>query len=235
MADLFDLIKTDGRVAITPQEDGSVKPLVIDATIEENHLLAARVTEFPIEDGSSISDHVIQSPFKLTMNCVISDDPINTSELLESTALGLSSSVFGSKAIIAAGIASKIGGDLLAKNRSKISKTAKETLEGFKKEAILLTVSTSLEVYSNMLIENIGIPRTVRNSSSLSFSIVLKQVDIVSKEFVTVDLSKLASDAQGAADNVNQGRQSTEAANDALQEKGASLLVKLGRSAGIGQ
>ena len=225
MSNLFDVVNPGKRVAILPQEEGPVKPFTIDATVEENHLLSSQVTQFPIEDGSTISDHIIKKPFKLTMNCIVSDNPINSTDLIQSSALGLSSNLFGGTAVLGAGIAAKIGGDLLAKDRNKLSKNAKEMLEGFQKDGILLTISTSLEVYSNMLIENIAIPRTPQTALSLTFSIVLIQVTIVSKELVTVDLSTLDPEVEGAADEVNQGRQTATDVDGATDGK-ASLALQ---------
>lgn len=229
MANLFDIFKPNSRVAIIPQEEGPVKPFTIDVTTGEVHNYSAQVTEFPVEEGANITDHIIIKPFKLTLNCVISDNPITFSDLIESSIIGVGSSVFGPKAALAAAITSKIGGDLLAKGKDKISKTAKEAIEGFYRDGTLLTVATGLDVYSNMVIENFPISRNSANAASLNFTLTLKQITLVTKELVSVDLSQAIEEAAAI---VNQGLQAATDAASSIADQGASLLVKLGLPGG---
>ncbi len=48
----------------------------VDAALTETHNLAADVTEFPVEDGSTISDHVIVKPRQYSCTGVISNSPL---------------------------------------------------------------------------------------------------------------------------------------------------------------
>ncbi len=48
----------------------------VDAALTENHNLSADVTEFPVEDGSTISDHVIVKPRQYSCTGVISNSPL---------------------------------------------------------------------------------------------------------------------------------------------------------------
>jgi len=51
----------------------------LDANLEETHEWSALVTESPVEDGSPVSDHVIEQPDKLSIRGFISETPITAS------------------------------------------------------------------------------------------------------------------------------------------------------------
>lgn len=55
-------------------EDGSF--LVCDAVLDAQHEATCDVTEHAIEDGSSISDHVVRKPFSMSMTLVATQTPI---------------------------------------------------------------------------------------------------------------------------------------------------------------
>lgn len=48
----------------------------LDATIREGHERCNVVTDHPIEDGSSVSDHIYSEPERLTIDGEISDTPV---------------------------------------------------------------------------------------------------------------------------------------------------------------
>lgn len=51
--------------------------IFIDATLSETHETSSTVTNFPIEDGSFISDYVINNPETLTISVLVTDTPLN--------------------------------------------------------------------------------------------------------------------------------------------------------------
>lgn len=55
----------------------SVGLVVMDAVLSEDHQYSSRVTSYPIESGTQISDHIIKEPEIVTINGVVSDTPIN--------------------------------------------------------------------------------------------------------------------------------------------------------------
>ena len=48
----------------------------VDAVLSEEHVRESEVTNFPVEDGTNISDHIILQPEVLTMEGVISESPV---------------------------------------------------------------------------------------------------------------------------------------------------------------
>lgn len=55
----------------------SVSSVVLDAVISEAHVYNSRVTNYPIEDGRIISDHIINDPDTLQLTGLVSDTPLS--------------------------------------------------------------------------------------------------------------------------------------------------------------
>lgn len=54
-----------------------VAGVVIDAVLNEDHQYNSRVTNYPVEDGRIISDHIINEPETLSLTGVVSDTPLS--------------------------------------------------------------------------------------------------------------------------------------------------------------
>lgn len=67
------------------RENGEAVVISIDATIEEVHSAAASVTEFAVEKGVAISDHVRAENAFISMEIVISNTPIRDQGTLSHT------------------------------------------------------------------------------------------------------------------------------------------------------
>lgn len=55
----------------------SVGLVVFDALLTENHEYNSRVTNYPVENGRIISDHIIKEPEIVNINGIVSDTPLN--------------------------------------------------------------------------------------------------------------------------------------------------------------
>lgn len=58
------------------QQLALIDGFVIDCLLNEVHQLDNEVTEFPVEDGSTISDNIRPKPLVVQMECLISDTPL---------------------------------------------------------------------------------------------------------------------------------------------------------------
>lgn len=54
-----------------------VAGVFLDAVLSEDHSYNNRVTNFPVEDGTFVSDHVITEPLTVRISGVVSDTPLN--------------------------------------------------------------------------------------------------------------------------------------------------------------
>lgn len=58
----------------TPAKIGN---LPIDVVVSHEAQLNSEVTEYPVEDGFAVADHVVRSPIKLTMTAVFTPTPVS--------------------------------------------------------------------------------------------------------------------------------------------------------------
>lgn len=199
----------------------------IDATINEVHEFSATVTQSQIEDGSTISDHIIINPIRLNLEGVITETPISfITSALTAGASALSSNIpskFGAAAATLGG-ASLSG--LLTSSRSPddVYKVLKELFE--KREPF--TVVTGLTVYDNMVFTSLSIPRSAQYGRAIKFSATLEQLKIVQTKLVPVPEFKVMSGIGSTVSSTQDlGDQASSAASEAASSKGSSILKNL--------
>jgi hypothetical protein len=104
-------------------------------------------------------------------------------------------------------------------------------LKNLRNERTPITVVSGLEVFDNMVITNITIPRDVFNASGLEFDIELKQITIINSE--RRDLAQNASDdvKDKAGTTKDGGRVTGKEASPKVEakaeEKKSSILTKV--------
>lgn len=54
-----------------------IATVLMDATISEDYQYTSRATNFPIEIGSQISDHIIKDPLRVSISGIVSDTPLS--------------------------------------------------------------------------------------------------------------------------------------------------------------
>lgn len=78
-------------------------PIEIDCTITELHSWTSTVTRVPVESGADRSQHIIDNPYMLSVEAVISDIPMDPRKQAQAAAFNIAGSlVSGSPALIAA-------------------------------------------------------------------------------------------------------------------------------------
>lgn len=58
-------------------DKGRVGVVELDVTLTENHTFNSRATNFPVETGGDVTDHIINDPDVLTLSGIVSDTPLN--------------------------------------------------------------------------------------------------------------------------------------------------------------
>lgn len=171
----------------------------LDCSVHERHSRASPPTEFELEDGQTITDHIIVKPFMLKIQGIITDTPLSALLGLVTTAASRllpSPAVLGPAAgalALAPAISGAIG-DLLG-GVSKPSVAAYEQLLQIQASKLPVSVKTSLKLYNNMWIADISVPRDSKTGQTLIFDIDLVQLLLVSpqttniSQYVTPDVS----------------------------------------------
>lgn len=166
-----------------------IRGFVIDVTISEDHTFDSEVTEFPVESGSTISDNVRPKPITLSMDGIVSNSPIGSVRQQRAvSAPSASNSLFST--IGAAALTSSGAGDgLITPTDDDIGNPAAEAyqlLQEVRTTREPVTVVTTLDVFDNMVMIHLSIPRKPGNGAALEFSATFQQVEIVTNNRVRV-------------------------------------------------
>ena len=229
MANIFDIITgRDKRVALSylaGEDAEALELLKIDATRAEEHSFRAKATQHEVEDGANISDHVIKTGRIVTLDGIISDDPISIAAAAIGNIGGIAGSlVEGLGGAVATGAVSKLGSELITSG-SKPSKDAVDILEYIYEESIPLMITTSIKTYTNMIMESLSIPRNSRNANALEFKATFKEIRIVESE--VVDIPPAATTVDGAIEEQKGGKKPSVEPDAQTRLSGSTLLFKL--------
>lgn len=186
--------------------------LELDAAIHETHDYTNTITDFPVENGFSISDHVFKVPEKLTMEGFVTNSPIPYSVNTTSVLLDKGDRVntaFEQLLNLA-------GYDPSAQDIKVLSVVKMPTL---------LRVVTGLRVYSNMIITHLSFPRDISTGEALHFTCDLRKIDVVDSERVIINnSSELNGKAPNAPKNaVSKVAKGTQSAKVPSVDKGTVL------------
>lgn len=148
-----------------------IREFIIDVSITEDHTFDSEVTEFPVESGSTISDNIRPKPITITVEGLVSNTPIgqtrvariNTHHVLDAAGNDTGRGVVGSPA--------QEGYALLLEVRDN-------------REPVV--VATSLDVFENMVMTHLSIPRSAGSAAALRFTATFQQIEIVQNKRVRV-------------------------------------------------
>ena len=200
---------------------GQIGALLIDARISENHNRTAQVTDYEIEDGTVISDHIKLDPLSLSITGFISDTPV---EFFGSRDLGLKTkeavdALFPSQTLKNQANPEQEGVIPEADTKNPIDSWL--YLDEVWKKRTPITVITSLQVYKNMIITSLSAPRNAEIGKSLEFNVDLREVRVVRSETVEIPVFKVPKSAQGAATKQKEGKKTP------VEEPNESVLSKI--------
>lgn len=175
----------------------------IDCTISEAHSRESRPTKFPVEDGSTVGDHVILGNFVLKMQGIISDSPLRTEKALLTTVV--------SKFVPPLGVvAAAAGANLVQRLFSAVSDAKSPSVKAYEQLLDLqsqkqpFNVVTTLKRYPSMWISNLSAPRDAGTGQALVFDLDLEEIIIVKPKTVLI---QVFANPDAAADNALLGKQ----------------------------
>jgi ribosomal protein L12E/L44/L45/RPP1/RPP2 len=176
--------------------------IAFDATVRITHSSRVEVTDHPVEDGSVVSDHSRRLPKRLTLDVVVSNDPI----------------IVDAQANAQPSVA---GGD--PRQRAQ---DAYQELESIQERGELVTVRLFLRDYDNMIVEDMGAQRDAATGNVLSAALSLRELITATTE--RVQAPEPASTDKSPRQNT--GRQNTTESppeDQAKAEENISLLSSL--------
>jgi hypothetical protein len=190
----------------------SANLLALDAALHVDETLTAQVTEHPLESGAVVSDNVIMKPRALKIEGLISATPMP--KVGVQTSDGRYTSEYEQEAF------SNELVTIEAQPGSRPDPTrpqsALETLRAIHAARMPVSIGTgaseqngqiSTNVYDNMIVETLEIPREQNTGDALHFTATLKEIIIVSSQ--TAPLPKVTNGKSGSQ---ALGKQATTAA-----------------------
>lgn len=203
---LSTLLGTQQKVQFIQTITGTV--ISIDCTSSESHDRESPPTEFEIEDGDTISDHIVVKPFSLKIEGIISDTPIKLLNSALTTAAGVALPAAG---VVAAGAGVALYKALAASASPSVAAYGQLLLLQSNKKPF--DVLTTLKRYEGMWIKSISVPRDSSTGRVLTFTVQMVQLKIVKPQTVSIVQFK---DADISAGQNKLGKQET---GNALVEK----------------
>lgn len=184
----------------------NIAAINIDAVLSERHRYENLVTEHPIEDGSPISDHVVNKPVVVEMEGRFTDTPFSFLTSIASGAAGLLGANLGVDPAVVAGATSLIGASLPGK-----SKLAFQELVALNVKRETFTVLTGIHEYENMIFQSLEFPRAPADGRSLRFRATLKEIIVI-----------------GVTAQTNSERVADEVANSSLLPNNRGTIPNIG-------
>lgn len=183
-ASLF--FREEGKGLFSLDKDGKVlKHLPFNLFISEDHELNFRISEHPLQDGATVSDHVHREPYKVSIEGMFTNHPLKKSwEVNE---------VKFKDEYATSEVRSTLSNTALA-NFEKVKELAK------KREPVRLVCS--LEVYPKMIVTSIKAQRDSKSGSSIRFTMTLQEIKTVSLKTVTMSYSFQPEDMVTANDKM---------------------------------
>ncbi len=199
MGSLFDAFKpkvrTSFETAVVVIHSGyyvrtikAKKILVIDCTLSSKEDMGLQLTKHAIESGSDITDHAHLEPRKVTIKGLIVEEPLTlVSSAIGTGTSGLGQLTGGTGGAILGGAFSKIGGSLLDSAGGDRVKEGLQTLRDAMTKRLLLTLTTKVDVYKNMLITGFSVADDINSGQDAFFDLTLEEVKIANSKNVQVN------------------------------------------------
>lgn len=176
------------KVQLIQRAPNATSVIEIDCTVRENHSRQSPASDYPIENGTSISDNVLIRPIELELNGIISDTPIDLSAIAGSALTTAVSALSGPVGVI--GGAGGVALFKALKSSGKPSVNAYDQLRRLQEARAPFEVVTTLvpQSYQNMWIKSLTVPRDASTGQVLAFNISLIQLLIVTSETVNIKI-----------------------------------------------
>jgi hypothetical protein len=185
-----------------PKTKAQVGTVQFDCSVSETHSKEAQITDHPVEEGSTISDHIRRQPESLELNGIVTNHPIIFLASIQAP--------------------SPLENDLSpTPDRAEV---AYATLREIMDKGELVTVVTSFWEYENMAITSMSVTRDAQNGNVLNCNLGLREIIIAKTE--TVAAPEPSKAAQKKAKDA--GKKAKGAASAAQSGGSQSILSSLG-------
>jgi hypothetical protein len=184
-----------GSISVKPQRafipQSGNNMIVPHVTLEEVHSDELEITDHPVEQGSSISDHAFKRYAEVITHCAFSDSFVRGSSLV-SQATGLGAALGGSKARALLGTAATAQSLLMGFGNGQI-KAIYDDIIALQTNRILCDLYTGKRKYKNMLPKSIRVTTSKEWENALMIVIHWREILIAKTSVVRVPASAQAN------------------------------------------
>lgn len=164
----------------------SIGALPLDALLNEKTSLNSRATEYAVEDGPPVTDHVVQESELLALDGWVTAAEVT---LLGGLAIGGVRNLVGGTGL---------GGLSAGGGRSKLI-SSKEALRKIHADRLPITIVTGLDVYVDFVMETCDIGRSSEGGDRFEISATFKQIRKVTLRQADIPPEKTSGSATGKA------------------------------------
>ena len=177
----------------SPRLPTTIDAIELDATLSEGHELENKVTEFPIESGGVITDHIFKNPDRVTVQGFITNSPVL--------------SVFD-----------KERWTTLADKQDRVQESFR-LLRELRDNRVVFDIQTGLQLYNNMVITRLSVPIEVGTGDALKFTVDCQQIAFATSQTASVDaVEPIAENVSTDADVQAQASAAIDAGQQAASE-----------------
>lgn len=169
-----------------------IAELMLDASLEETSSMKSKVTKYPVENGAVVTDHIVNEPIEFTIKGFVSNHPI-------------------------------IPSDTVSLNTVHVLKRATAAyfdLLSIREKRQPVTIVTGLNVYRNMAMESLEIPRNAQIGDSLEFTAAFVQITMVSTSTIPAEYIR----EKHATAKVDGGNKTPKDPTEDQKKKAKSVL-----------
>lgn len=195
----------------------SIGTVPLDALLNEKTSLNSRATEYAVEDGPPVTDHVVQESELLTLDGWVTAAEVS---LLGGLVAGAARGIRGG---------GPLGGLSAGAGRSKLI-SAKDALRKIHADRLPITVTTGLDVYVDFVMERCEIGRTNEGGDRFEISADFKRIRKVTLRQADIPPEKTSGSASGKAGQTKTNAGKTNGAEATPKQK-----TDLGKLTGIGK
>lgn len=222
-------------------DDGTLVPIVLDATTEERHRASAIATENEVERGVATTDHVRPERRTLSLNVVVSDTPIRATDALNGQIVTRDLELPGRRQHVRGAQRTGFSSWDPAESEEKAAAAVKvrifepdteptrvvdtwRALIDARDRALLATITTRLETYESMVLIEANVTRTAQDGTWIRAELTFAQIRQVSTELVDDPVPARPRDRR----QVDRGSQATEEAPPQTRSLAVQALQQLG-------
>lgn len=219
----------------------------LDVTIREEHEMSAQISRSAVESGADITDNVVLSPRRLTMEGIVAKHPLRFYGIAGAAATtaasafltpggSIGSNVINTAALAGVGKAAGLVSSYfnpIEGPKSRDPLDVFQYLERIFEARLPFNVQSEMKAYTNMVFTSLKIPRDVKTTDILRFTAVMEKIEIVRSETGSHTLPETGAVSDGASAKANLGKQSATEASSKVSSD-ASALLQISRSVGGG-